>query len=236
MTAAHVHGLMVDLLAFRKRQAAPFGERAAAFVAGLRALTRQTGVAVTSTVEGGAYYFEMVDAADCPRGQYLQDGTDLEWQADSRDYAALRAWEPSGAIGVLDVAMSRGVATATDAASKALFEPVDCGRMGTLISVRVPSIGPVTFRADENPMPYGDRVERHGEANAPPSTTTPERAAWARLVAAHIGAANAARGQSIVLSNLAAADVEGAEQSLRDLGVDAHALILEAIGDPNLFR
>ncbi len=143
-----------------------FEARREAFVAGLRALTRQTGVAVTSTVEGGAYYFEMVDAADCPRGQYLQDGTDLEWQADSRDYAALRAWEPSGAIGVLDVAMSRGVATATDAASKALFEPVDCGRMGTLISVRVPSIGPVTFRADENPMPYGDRVERHGERTA----------------------------------------------------------------------
>jgi hypothetical protein len=56
-----------------------------------------------------------------------------------------------------------------------------------------------------------------------------ERRAWARLVAAHIGATLAAQGQSATLARYAEEDIKSAEQALRDLGVDAHALILEAI-------
>lgn len=63
-----------------------------------------------------------------------------------------------------------------------------------------------------------------------------ERRAWARLVAAHIGATLAAQGQSATLARYAEEDIKSAEQALRDLGVDAHALILEAINAPNLFR
>ena len=126
MTATHVHGLMVDLLALRKRQAAPFGERAAAFVAGLRALTRKTGVAVTSTAALGAWnQIEMIDAAGSPRGQYLQDDTDLEWvrgeDEDPMPYGDRVGRH--GVRGALAAASGRWLAEATDAAGKAFFGP-----------------------------------------------------------------------------------------------------------------
>ena len=61
-------------------------------------------------------------------------------------------------------------------------------------------------------------------------------AAWARLVASWIAATNAAKGQSAILASYAERDIESAEEALRSIGVDAHALILEAINDPSLFR
>ena len=129
-TSPHVHGMLADLLAFRKQRAAPFEERSVAFLAGLRALTRRTGVAVTSTAAGGAWnQIEMIDAADCPRGHYLQDDTDLEWVRNQGDYAEPMPWgdrverHGRGIRDALDAEMSKEAALAIDAAGKALFGP-----------------------------------------------------------------------------------------------------------------
>jgi len=83
VTAKHVHGLMVDLLAFRKRQAMPFEGRAAAFVAGLRALTRQTGVvALVMDYRDGALDGSIVlrDVVACPAGDYEGVGDSVSWE------------------------------------------------------------------------------------------------------------------------------------------------------------
>jgi len=93
VTATHVHGLMADLLAFRKRQAAPFEERAAAFVAGLRALTRQTGVAVDVQECDDPYIsvgMFLRDTIETP-GEYVDNG-EISFVTDAaRDAAIARA-------------------------------------------------------------------------------------------------------------------------------------------------
>ncbi len=112
MTATHVHGLMADLLAFRKRQAAPFEERAAAFVTGLRALTRQTGIVVSAEALDGEN--AQATLAEQPKGdgwyRYVDGG--LAWRAAAdheaekeRLRSGIRATEQAPASAVRSMAL-----------------------------------------------------------------------------------------------------------------------------------